>query len=154
MLITWDTYQWREDADGEEEEVLVPDSQGTVVPDCCETVQRFMTVRLGYNPAAGFDVLVGPENPPVWQVSEASYELVRVRYGRAAFDLVPPIPAFCPHCGTALPAIELRPVADLPGPVNPGSEGYCGTCHERNRACKCFVPWVRWQTVKEVSDGG
>ena len=46
--------------------------------------------------------------------------------------------AFCPFCGTKLPAV--RRLDNPAQPLWTPDPDYCGTCNERNRCCECNPP--------------
>lgn len=116
-----------------------------LTPKCCAAVEEFKTVFLSYRDEPDFrysdalDKVVGDgykSMKPDWTVKGIS---------KNGFEEWTDA-AFCPHCGSALPALERNPAAKGMRFAN-NDDDYCATCRKRNRECACIPPWFAWRPV-------
>jgi hypothetical protein len=98
MLITWEKYVCVYDEEGNEQEVAVP--AGIVVPDCCETVQKYLTVVLSYRwgDLSDEQAFTEPDLPPLPEDADWKAKISRMVNnvgepipGKTRFDVAKPV---------------------------------------------------------------
>lgn len=102
-----------------------------VTPTCCEEVNRLQTVFIAHKTSYDLNSKVG------WYAFTFDNEMELHRKVSVAF---------CPHCATKLPEIELNPdITDKKICSITDGGYYCDTCKKRLMSCTCLPPTFRYR---------
>lgn len=105
------------------------DAQPT--PQCCADSRAHLAIVFVV------DVYDEHDSRPAWRLRLAS--------PRSFENGRPPVPTFCPFCGTRLPTMTKKAVPPAPLMVCTDGGNHCDTCEERLSSCTCWPPETAYE---------